>query len=277
MVRFKVIKGSHLLLGISIVILLAVVLFISIQSLSQQEVSMQTSISGARVVETLASSVSREMQIEIIPDTTTPPTLSKRILIYHTHTHEAYEQSPSDPYEAIETWRTDDQSHNVVRVGAVLAEELRLRGFEVIHDISDHELDDLNNSYIRSLETLETYTEPFDLYIDLHRDAFVDGMLPCFEDGEQYAQLMLLVGRGDNHDPALRPDYENNLSFAQRLTAAMNRIKDGICRNVTVKTGRYNQHVGSPSILIEFGHNRNTLQQALNSTAVVADAIDAVL
>lgn len=279
MVRFKVIKGSHLLLAISAVILLGVVLFVALQLNAAEGVVGQHVRSEAKVVETFASAVSSEIMIEIIPDA--PPTMApeaKAILIYHTHTHEAYEQDASDPYEAVETWRTTDQAHSVVRVGAALGEALTDMGFRVVHDVSDHEMEDLSNSYVRSLETLKSYREKFDLYIDLHRDAYLDGMLPYLDDGgNQYAQMMLLVGRGDKHSSDQRPNYEANLRFAQRLTSALNQIKEGIARNITVKTGRYNQHIGTPSILIEVGHNKNTLTQALNSVPVAAQAIASIL
>ena len=269
MVRFKVIKGSHLLLGIALAVLLGVVLFIGIQALSSGSRDMS---SEAKVATAFASS--NDLRIEVIPEPEPAEAEpAKSILIYHTHTHEAYEQDAADPYEAVETWRTTDREHSVVRVGSALAEALREKGFQVVHDMTDHELNDLGSSYVRSLETLEGYSEEFDLYIDLHRDAFSEGMLPCLKDEKEYAQLMLLVGRGDNHAESEKPAYSENLEFAHRLTGCLNGIVEGICRNVTVKTGRYNQHIGTPSILMEFGHNKNTLQQALNSVPVAAEAI----
>nr|HML48656.1 stage II sporulation protein P [Clostridia bacterium] len=97
-----------------------------------------------------------------------------RVLIYHTHTYEAYEPTPENPYVATEKWRTKDAVHNVCRVGELLAEILRDRyGMDVVHDVTEHELPDLNSAYTRSLKTLDGYTqrgETFDLYIDLHRD-----------------------------------------------------------------------------------------------------------
>lgn len=44
-----------------------------------------------------------------------------------------------------------------------------------------------------------------------------------------------------------------------------------------VKTGRYNQHMSESAVLIEVGHNENTLEQALNATKPLAKAIAAVL
>ena len=216
-----------------------------------------------------------EIIIEIIRSDvpTEPPVVRPRVLIYHTHTHEAYAQVESDLYVETETWRTADQTHSVVRVGEALTELLRRHGFEVIHDTTDHEPPKLSTAYSRSLKTLEGYAgEKFDLYIDLHRDAYNESMADHAEyKGQKVAQLMMLVGNGGEYE--VRPDYEANLQFAQRLTDCINNKAPGVCRAVMVKNGRYNQHVGTPAILIEAGHNENTLQQALSSMPVLADAL----
>ncbi len=44
-----------------------------------------------------------------------------------------------------------------------------------------------------------------------------------------------------------------------------------------VKDGRYNQNIGVFSILVEVGHNRNTLREALNSIPPLAQALHALL
>jgi len=46
---------------------------------------------------------------------------------------------------------------------------------------------------------------------------------------------------------------------------------------VLVKDGRYNQNIGVFSILVEVGHNRNTLAQACNSVSPLAKAIYALM
>lgn len=293
MVRFKVIKGSHLLLGIAVVILIAAITFVLLQSSSTNEdpagtsytstVAMPASALEAKAVSAFASKGTvlspSSLQIEIVPDATKEPAQldALRILIYHTHTHEAYAQSDGQSYAAIETWRTLDEEYSVVRVGRALADELRKLGFEVVHDTRDHEQNSLDNAYIRSLETLENYAEQgetFDLCIDLHRDAYVPGLASSIKhNGIDYAQLMFLIGRGDAYQGKDKPDYEANLSFAQRLTSDLNTSIPGICRNVTVKQGRYNQHTAKHSILVEVGHNLNSLDQALSSTIPLANAL----
>jgi len=296
MIRYKVIKGSHLLLWIAVIVLLAVVLFIALQG------GVKTNIQAdhtKQYVETINTDIMQEakapsafasnsvqgsfLSIEVVADV--PPVAENAdaasILIYHTHTHEAYEQDAQEPYVAIETWRTLDERHSVVRVGAELAEALRELGYNVVHDTRDHEQDSLDDAYVRSLDTLEEYRadgREFDLCIDLHRDAYAEGLLPYFEyDGGQYAQIMLLVGRGDAYAGTQKPDYDANLDFAQSLTSAINEDVPGLCRNVTVKQGRYNQHMGRFCILTEVGHNHNSLDQALKSVPYLASSINIVL
>ena len=293
MVRFKVIKGSHLLLAIAVLLLVAVLAFILVQEIPADRsasadvgAASATSVIAAgtgeaKVLQTFASAASGGLTVEVIADTPEPVSTeqAKSILIYHTHTHEAYAQDPADPYEAMEAWRTADEQHSVVRVGQALAEELTALGYRVTHDTTDNEQDDLSSSYVRALETLESYETEFDLVIDLHRDAYSEGLPIGIEaaDGTSCAQIMLLVGRGDNYPESQRADYAANLSFAQRITGEINAAFPGLCRNVTVKQGRHNQHIGGHAILVEVGHNQNTLAQALNSVPYLARAVDAAL
>ena len=48
---------------------------------------------------------------------------------------------------------------------------------------------------------------------------------------------------------------------------------DGLCRDVCIKTGRYNQHVAVGCVLVEAGNNRNTLEEVLAAMPYLADAI----
>lgn len=279
MVRFKVFKGSHLLLIISVLILMAVLGFILLDSSAQHgndPALAQVSVTEAKAQAAFASSSLPALSIQIVPDRPeAAPENIGSILIYHTHTHEAYRQDSENPYEAIESWRTYDDAHSVVRLGALLAEELRMKGYDVVHDTTDHEQDSLSDSYVRSLHTLESYTEEFDLCIDLHRDAYSEGLKTFVTDeaNREYAQLMMLVGRGDNYSGAEKPPYEENLAFAQVLTGNLNAKFENLCRNVTVKKGRYNQHIGAYNILVEVGHNENSLQQAMASIPYLANGI----
>ena len=130
---------------------------------------------------------------------------------------------------------------------------------------------------MRSLETLSNrQDEEYDLYIDLHRDAYTEGAaLTCSYAGQNAAKLMVLIGKGENF--AEKPFFSENYELASSLTDAINRQCPGLCRDVMVKTGRYNQHIAPNSLLIEAGSNMNTLDEALAAMPVLADAINAVL
>lgn len=291
MVRFKVVKGSQLLLAAAAVVLALVVggiVLATALSDSKPAVGAQASLvrqeEEARTETVFASSLSAlaldpedaSLHIEIIPECT-PALEAPSVLIYHTHTHEAYEQAADDQYVAIEAWRTMDEDHSVVRVGEELTRLLRERGFEVVHDTTDHEQDDLKTAYTRSMETLQGYDRPFDLYIDLHRDAYIDGMETAVTGigGERLAPLMMLIGNGVGF--ADKPYYEENLAFAQALTERINALQPSLCKRVLVKDGRYNQSIGVFSILIEVGHNRNTLREALASLPDLADGLRSLM
>lgn len=294
MVRIKVVKASRLLLAASILALLAVLALLGARLLADRQqpavspsanLVFQSEGDEAKTNLVFASSDRtagapipldpEPITIEVVPEEPQPEPL--RILIYHTHTHEAYEQVNEDPYEALEAWRTTDADHSVVRVGTELAAQLEHMGFEVVHDTTDHEGSELSTAYTRSLETLESYPEPFDLYIDLHRDAFVQGEDNAYalSDGSPSAQLMLLIGNGNGFD--VKPCYAQNYAFAQALSERINQAEPGICKPVMVKDGRYNQNIGVFSILVEVGHNRNTLREALNAVPALASGLYSLL
>ena len=307
MVRIKVYKASQLAVVLAAALLAivtaAVVISMLLSSDSAASVNQSMDILAAEEV-TAAFSMFEDQSSPIMPsfdDQTLPenehtdsqaqdiiveiissmeddvqPVEQPRVLIYHTHTHEAYSQVEDDPYEETEVWRTADQSHSVVRVGEALSELLEQYGFVVTHDTTDHEPPKLSTAYARSLQTLESYEETFDLYIDLHRDAYNSSMEQCaYFGGQELAQLMVLIGNGGDYE--VKPDYEANLAFARRLTDCINEKAPGVCREVMIKNGRYNQHIGTPAILIEVGHNENTLQQALSSMPVLAEALKKTL
>lgn len=213
------------------------------------------------------------------------PSDKGRILIYHTHTYEAYEQQEAS-YQETERWRTADSAFNMVRVGEELSQLLRSLGYVVVHDTTAFEPPDLSSAYSRSLAMLESRHkagESYDLYIDLHRDAYVEGQTgdnTVSIGGTEAARLMLLIGKGEGYTNAgydLKPDWEANLSCAQSITDALNQQIPGFCKDVRLKSGRFNQHVAKNCVLIEVGNNRNTLQQALAAMPYLADAIASAL
>lgn len=208
-----------------------------------------------------------------------------RVLIYHTHTWEAYEMTADAQYTPTETWRTKDNRYNMVRVGEALTESLTALGFDVTHDQTAFEPPNLSDSYTRSLEMLEkrlAVGETYDYIFDVHRDAYsglYNGANSVSTETGNAAYVMMLVGKGTGATGSgfdERPDWPKNLELAQAITDEMNRHTGGISREVKIKTGRFNQHVSTGALLIEVGNNRNTLDEALAACTVIAQAIAGV-
>lgn len=205
----------------------------------------------------------------------------KKILIYHTHTFEAYQQQTASPYQETDKWRTRDNAFNIVCVGDKLKKELENLGYEVIHDTTAFEPPKLGTAYARSAKMLKARKEAgetYDLCIDLHRDASnASNNSPSFVaiDGKECARLMLLVGKGEGFKE--KPNFTRNSLFAEKLEKEFSLYGTIFDRGIRYKTGRYNQHVFTPSVLIEAGHNENTLSQALHAMPILADCIDKVM
>ena len=205
-----------------------------------------------------------------------PESKPRRVFLYHTHTFEAYEMDDDNRYTPTETWRTADERCNVVRVGAELAGQLRAAGIEVTHDKTAFEPPRLSTAYSRSLAALEQAAEEgYDLYIDLHRDSYSKGNGPNTVTLEGYpaARLLILIGQGTGSSLEEKPDWETNQRVAQALSGFLNARCEGLCRGVSLKSGRYNQQAATPSLLIEVGNNKNTLPEALRAMEPLARAI----
>ncbi len=218
--------------------------------------------------------------VEILREAQEPPGYAgKRVLIYHTHTYEAYEQVEGDTYQSLEKWRTKDENHNVVAVGKALTASLEALGIVVTHDTTAFEPPTMDSAYERSLAMLEKRVqagEQYDLIIDLHRDAIATASgikRTVVIGGEEVARFMVLIGKGTTGGYADKPDWEANLAIAERITANLNHQCSSLARDVKVKTGRFNQHVDDCCVLIECGMNTNTLAEVLAGVPYLAQAI----
>ena len=129
-----------------------------------------------------------------------------RVLIYHTHTYEAYQATETENYKPTEKWRTRDENHNMIAVGDALARALTARGFIVVHDTTAFEPPTLSTAYKRSLAMLRTRLdagERYDYWLDVHRDAYSEsyrGANSVETAGGSAARVMLLVGQGHGRD-----------------------------------------------------------------------------
>jgi len=228
--------------------------------------------------------------VEQIKDDLPPLTLSGEgplIMIYHTHSREAYKQDSVNKYQAVAAFRSNDPNYTVVKVGESLAGYLQALGIPVLHDKTEHERDDFNKSYYRSLETLQKRMQEFkslQIFIDIHRNAYEPGTRKADDEvviinGERVAKIMVVIGTGKGYVGGFKdkPNWQENAKLAIKLTNKVNELYPGLAKPVYYKDGRYNQHISTKAILIEIGSNLTTMQEAVRATKYLAEAISQII
>lgn len=192
----------------------------------------------------------------------TPGSTKPQILIYQTHTNEAYSDGGKLPNVS------DDPNMNVVKVGEKLAQDLRRYGIEVIHDRTVH-CPPLDGAYARSLDTIKkilTDNPSIKLVIDVHRDILKQ---TAEINGVPTAKVMFCAC-GDPKDNA---HWQDNLQLMIKMQKNLTVQYPGLMRNIYMKNFAMNQHISKGAFLIEFGGDKNSLAEALASTRYIAEAI----
>jgi len=200
------------------------------------------------------------------------------VLILHTHASESYTKTDGEDYKETSDFRTLDEDHNMLSVGARLAELLEAAGIRVLQDRKLHDYPSYNGSYSNARKEIGRYLEEnpsICLVLDLHRDASADlnnqMRTHAVVEGKDAAQIMFVVGTGSSG--AKNPRWEENLSLALKLQVQMERHAAGICRNLNLRAQRFNQDLGPAMLLVEVGAAGNTRAEALAAVQVLAQAI----
>ena len=201
------------------------------------------------------------------------------VLIVHTHSSEAYTMEAGFEYPESDELRTQDSRYSVIRIGDEIAQILQDAGIEVLHDTEPNDYPNYNGAYERMRQTIEGYLAAYptiQMVLDLHRDAAEDAggvpvALTAYPDGEACAELMLVVGTDEGG--LSHPDWQENLANALKLQALLNRSAPGLCRDLDLRTERFNQHETPGSLLVEVGASGNTLAEALRSARILGNAL----
>lgn len=69
-----------------------------------------------------------------------------QVLIVHTHATESFEPFDRDFCDTSYTWRSTDNTQNVVFLGDIIASQLEQAGIGVIHDTTQHDYPSYNGS-----------------------------------------------------------------------------------------------------------------------------------
>lgn len=204
------------------------------------------------------------------------------ILIYHSHTTEAYSLLDLGYYMKFDA-RSNDESRNMVRVGDDLAEYLEKQGFVVIHDRTIHDKD-YNSSYDSSRVAIEKYLEKYpsiEVTIDVHRDDITydnkTKVKPtALINGKKAARMMIIsgceYGRVINF-----PDWEYNLRFDLQVQNKVNEMYKGLMRPILFSERKYNMYETHYSFLLEIGTDANTLDEACYSARLFGNALGELL
>ena len=191
------------------------------------------------------------------------------VLILSTHATESYSGHEAEGY------RTSDDRENVIEVAGVIAETLKEAGIGVIHCRTRFDEEDFTLAYYNaSLEIRAQLRDHPSLQyiIDVHRDSVqaADGSYLAME-SDGLAQMMFVVGT--DHGGYGHADWEENFGLAARLHNAMEASCPGIMRPVNLRSASFNQQYTKGSLILEIGSCAGSLENALKSAALFAEAL----
>lgn len=204
------------------------------------------------------------------------------VLIYHSHTTEAYSLLDTGYYISSDA-RSNNSARNMVRVGDDLAAYLEKQGFTVIHDRTIHDKD-YTKSYDNSRVTIEKYLEQYpsiEVTIDVHRDDITYSnktkVKPTAKiNGKKAARMMIISGCEYNRVNNF-PDWEENLKFDLQVQNKVNELYPGLMRPILFSERKYNMYETHYSFLLEVGTDANTLDEACYSARLFGNALGQLL
>lgn len=199
-----------------------------------------------------------------------------QILIYHTHSQEAFADSVPG-----------DASTTIMGVGDRLTEILTLDyGYEVLHHRGEYDVKSRDNAYANALPKVEQVLKEnpsIQVVIDLHRDAMPEGTRLVMDlDGRPTARFMFFNGlsrtkKTGNIAYLYNENLDSNLAFSFQMQLKAMEYYPGLTRKIYLKGYRYNMHLSSKYLLIELGAQNNTVEEAMNACDPLAHILDMVL
>jgi len=198
-----------------------------------------------------------------------------QILIYHTHSQEAFADSVPG-----------DQGTSIVGVGERLAEILRNEyGYNVLHHTAQYDTvrDDAYAESLPAIEQLLAENPSIKVVIDLHRDSVAEETRLVMDlDGRPTARFMFFNGlsrtrKTGNIAYLYNENQDANLAFSFQMQLKAAEYYPGLTRKIYLKGYRYNMHLCPRSLLIELGAQNNTVEEAMNACDPLAHILDMVL
>lgn len=236
---------------------------------SENILELDLSSQGISFINPTDYSVDAEVLLKA-PLSISAPQEHPKVLIVHTHTSEAYSDSPNA--------RNENQELSVVKVGEKIAETLNKNGIVTIHDKTRNDYPSYNGSYKKCLSTVENNLQKYpsiEIVLDIHRDYIErdsNQLKPTaqFDDGKA-AQIMFVVGT--DAMGLYHPDWRENLSLAVKLQSELQKTRPNLCRAINIRTERFNHHTTKGSMIIEVGSSGNTIDEAARSGEYIGKAL----
>jgi len=199
-----------------------------------------------------------------------------QILIYHTHSQEAFADSVPG-----------DKSTTIIGAGEHLAQILREKyGFNVLHHMGEYDVESRDYAYSNAAPALEQVlaeNPSIEVIIDLHRDSVpADKKLMVDIGGRPTAKFMFFNGLSRTNktgeiDYLKNPYLDENLAFSFQMQLASNEYYPGLTRKIYLKGYRYNMQYRGKSLLIELGAQTNTVEEIMNACDPLAHVLYLVL
>ncbi len=197
------------------------------------------------------------------------------ILIYHTHSQEAFADSVPG-----------DKSTTIVGAGAKLSELLREEyGYEVYHHTGEYDVNTRDDAYAKSAPALEEILNQYpqiQVIIDLHRDGVAESRHLVTEwEGKKIAQFMFFNGLSylntkGTIDYLPNPNLSGNLALSYQASVTANEYYPGVARRTYLNGYRYNMHYREKTLLIELGAQTNTVDEIMSACEPLAHILDMV-
>ena len=199
-----------------------------------------------------------------------------QILIYHTHSQEAFADSVPG-----------DVNTGIVGVGECLTKILTEQyGYRVLHNTGQYDVETRDNAYSRALPAVEQIlaeNPSIQVIIDLHRDEVAEETkLVTDIQGRPTARFMFFNGlsrtrKTGDIDYLANENQEANLAFSFQMQLKAAEDYPGLTRRIYLKGYRYNMHLRPRTLLVELGAQNNTVEEAINACDPLAHILDMVL
>ena len=193
---------------------------------------------------------------------------SKEVLvgIYNTHNSESYAGNGGPD-------RLQGENGDIVAVGETLKKALEKNGIGSVHDSKVHDAVDFMKAYSESIKTATQLTKDYPsikMLLDVHRD----GLPPGFSKStitvkeRKISKVLIVIGKKNPH-------WEKNEALAKELIAIGEKKYPGLFEKKIsyAADARYNQHLSDGGLLLEFGSQYNTLDEANGAAEAVAEVL----